>query len=225
MKIIGLDFSNRYPGICISDNFNTFDFISVVNSKDLSNVNKNFLIDTETKCDDFFISFTDPSSLKSSELYYENERLKLLNYTALANKIISEIKKVVNGHDVIISMEGISYNSKNSRSLIDLAFSTGIVRKEINDLLLKGNISRFFVFTPGELKNSIDCKGNAGKLDVFDKFLDDPIIDSVKDSDIYKFIKDNRDHDYVVKNNNIKHPWDDLIDAYLCVLKIYRSFK
>src|SRR5271166_672044 len=98
MFIVGLDLSNLYPGLCISDNFETFEFISIVNDRNMSYVNKTFLLELETSCHDFTIKFLEPHEKKTKE-YFELERVKLLNSIGLETAINAEIIKNVNSHD------------------------------------------------------------------------------------------------------------------------------
>ena len=99
--------------------------------------------------------------------------------------------------------------------------STGMLRRELLKLI-NNDINRFFVFSPSELKNSINCKGNAPKLDILNQFKEDPIIEKVKESDLYQIVKNQDIYD---KKNNIISPISDLIDSYLGIIKIYSQLK
>ena len=224
MKIIGLDYSNNSPGLCVSHDFRTFDFVSITARHSISKKNEAFLHDATGEIEGYHCSFVDLNPTRASRHYYENERLKTLNGVTIKRAISSEITKSTYGQtrDTIVAMEGLAMNARGS-SLIDLCLCTGQVRDTIVADVLGYNIERFFIFTPGELKNAIGAKGNCGKEVVFQAFLDDPVIPAVRDGDFYKFLSDNRDHEYVRKNDKIIHPWDDLLDAYLCVLKIYKT--
>jgi hypothetical protein len=223
MKIIGIDYSNTSPGICVSNNFETFDFISIINNNYLSNIHTEFVRDAKGSCSDFFVKELNPINERKSEHYHENERSKAVNISAVTNSLISEIKVMTsNDPSVIVCMEGLAY-SRQSNSQIDLAMGAGVARNKVLEEILQMNSGKFFVFTPGELKNAIGAKGNASKEEVFECFINDPIIDSVKESDFYKFILKNKDHKYVYRNNKVQKPWEDVIDSYLAVLKIYRD--
>jgi hypothetical protein len=89
------------------------------------------------------------------------------------------------------------------------------------DDLLGGNQESLFIFSPGELKNAIGAKGNAGKFDVYQQFVKTPML--AADSELTKAI--NKYEDQIVKDQNIKSPFMDMIDSYLAVLKIYESLK
>lgn len=220
MHIIGIDFSTRYPGICISDGFKSFDFISIVNTH-MSGANREFLESSEGRVSNFFFNQLDHIKTRDSKYYYENERSKIINYRALIQKVISEIIKSVGSHNVIVSIEGLSYGSKGS-SAFDLAMAAGNLRDKLFVDILKGDINRFFVFAPSELKKNFGCSGTANKVEIFKKFLEDPGIDDVKSTPFFKFLFENYSHPYVYHKDVVKHPWEDLIDAYLCVYSIYQ---
>ena len=75
------------------------------------------------------------------------------------------------------------------------------------------------MFSPGELKNAIECKGNAPKVDIFNAFKEKPIIESVKNSDLHNAVLK---EDWMVTNKgDIVSPIMDMIDAYLGVTKIH----
>ena len=88
--------------------------------------------------------------------------------------------------------------------------------------MLNNQHERLFVFSPSELKNAIGAKGNAGKLDIFEKFKVDPILESVKDSDLFKAVNSQK---WIIKGDKITSPIIDMIDSYLGVVKIYQSSK
>jgi Holliday junction resolvasome RuvABC endonuclease subunit len=219
MNIIGIDFSILYPGVCISNNFRDFKWVAVTNNRltkkdnllvdEINNIYKNIHI---TKLGE---------RKKKTEEYYINERNKLDNYEYLINTLIHEIKKhTTEVTDNIIAIEGISFGSKGN-SLVDISQATGILKsKLINQLTDSSN--KIFVFSPSELKNSIGCSGNASKKDIFLKFKTDPIIDKVKNSDLFKLLNDK---DVIFDGKNIKSPYMDMIDSYLPILKIYNIFQ
>jgi hypothetical protein len=78
-----------------------------------------------------------------------------------------------------------------------------------------------FIFSPGELKNAIGAKGNAGKYDIFTQFKDfpGPALGSDLHSAILKY------EDTIVNDQQVKSPFSDMIDSYLAVLKIHESLK
>jgi len=221
MYIIGIDFSINYPSACISNNFKDFKFLSVINDKKVSLVKKSFIIDKSDLYTDITIKTTNSDRNIGTE-YHVKERNKLVNAIELVNKLVIETKKNILNEKAIVAIEGIAYGAKGN-SLVDICQVTGIVRKELLDNILSSNVNNFFVISPSEMKQSIGLKGNADKTQIFNKFLDDPMIDAVKESHLHKFLSEHRNHDYVFNGKEVASPWNDMIDAYLAVLSIYNS--
>jgi Holliday junction resolvasome RuvABC endonuclease subunit len=217
MTIISLDFSILYPGICICKDFKEWQWIGVVNDNITKKDSKN-LEDLCLKYPNIQILRTETRRIKNIQ-YHVTERNKLVNYLEAANLLINKIKEIVSEEkDLIVSIEGISFGSKGN-ALVDISQATGIIKNKIVEEILEGSCDRFFVFSPGELKNAIDCKGNAKKLEIYNKFISDPIIDSVKESDLHKALLS---EDWILNKENIKSPIMDMIDSYLGVVKIYQ---
>jgi Holliday junction resolvasome RuvABC endonuclease subunit len=217
MTIISIDFSILYPGVCICKDFKEYQWVSVVNSNTTKKHRAN-LEDLVLKYPSISIAYTE-SKRRKDEQYHVTERIKLHNYFEATDLLISEIEKVVDKtDDLLIAIEGISFGSKGN-ALVDIAQATGIIKNKLIDTFLNGDVSRFFVFSPGELKNAIGCKGNAPKGDIFAAFKEDPIIASVKDSELYRAVLE---EDWMVTNKgDIVSPIMDMIDAYLGVTKIH----
>jgi len=97
-----------------------------------------------------------------------------------------------------------------------------MLKQKIVDKILSGDADRFFVFSPSELKNAIGAKGNANKLDIFNKFIEDPILEQVKKSDLYKLITA---ENWIIKDSKVASPIIDMIDSYLGIVKIYELLK
>lgn len=218
MTIVSIDFSILYPGVCICRDFKTFKWIAGVNThvtkkiaakhQDVNSAYKNIDI------------FTTVSRRKTDPEYHITERTKMTNYFEVVSTLIDRIKSEVGQEELIISLEGISFGSSGN-SLVDLSQSTGILKAELGKLL-DDDLSRFFIFSPGTLKNSIGCLGNAGKLDVLKAFMSDPIIPGAKKSDLYKLLKN---EDWVIdRHNRIVSPITDMIDAYLGITQLYRLY-
>lgn len=217
MTIISIDFSILYPGICICKDFKSFNWLSVVNSK-LTKKRTKQLEDLTTQYPTIQIDYTETKREKNSQ-YHITERNKLVNYLETTDLLIDLIKKNDLKDDLLVSIEGISFGSKGN-ALVDISQATGIIKSKLVDQILFGDSDRFFVFSPGELKNAIGCKGNAKKIDVFNKFKEDPIIESVKDSELYRAIST---EDWIVDGKqNIASPIVDMIDAYLGVVKFHQ---
>ncbi len=220
MTIVSIDFSILYPGVCICRDFKDFKWIAVVNTKVRKKdedhfdwINSNYpnikILKTSTK-------------RSKSEQYHVTERIKLINYLDLIGVLISAIKEEIKDEkDLIFCLEGISFGSSGN-SLVDIAQSTGILKNQIITQLLNKEHDRFFIFSPSELKNAINCKGNANKQDILAKFKSDPIIESVKKSDLFTLL---HKEDWVIEKDKILSPIIDMTDAYLGIAKIYALLK
>lgn len=216
MTIISIDFSILYPGVCICRDFKDFKWIAVVNTK------------VRKKDEDHFdwINANYPnikilrtqSKRKKDEQYHVTERIKLDNYLELINVLIGAIKEEVkDDSEIIVCLEGISFGSSGN-SLVDISQSTGILKHQLVTQILNNSTDRFFIFSPSELKNAINCKGNANKQDILAKFKSDPIIESVKKSDLFTLL---HKEDWVIEGDKILSPIIDMTDAYLGVVKLY----
>jgi hypothetical protein len=219
MTIVSIDFSILYPGICICKNFKEFKWFSVLNTKVKKShqANLDYLVQTYPNLD----IYRTTTVRKTNPEYHITERVKLINYKDLINTIIEVILKEVGDDEVIISIEGQSFGSKGN-ALIDISQSTGILRHELLTRVLKNNADRLFIFSPSELKNAIGCKGNAGKMDIFNKFKEDPIIEAVKESDLFKAIQVEK---WMVEGDIVVSPIIDLVDSYLGIVRIYQLLK
>lgn len=232
MYIIGLDFSINYASFCVSKNFQEFTFGTIINDKSLSLKRKSELISISEYIDSFnviFTSRTEGSKKESESDYIKNERLKLLNHIEISSKLINEINKITNySKDVIVGIEGMSYGSQGSAAF-DIPHATGILKRDILFDLIGTDINKLFIFAPGELKNSIGAKGNAGKDVIYDAFMENPIIETLKDNDFYNYLQRHKDENYIrhVCKNGIKieSPFSDMIDSYLSVVKIYNILR
>lgn len=219
MIIIGIDFSIQYPAACISRDFKSFNWVACVNTN-TTKIHKRFL-------DDIGLEFKNlkfvhlPAREKGQDTYSAIERSKLSNYSTLVDTFVTEILAHVKNDDrVIVSIEGIAYGAQGN-ALLDIAQSTGMMRKALLDRLLNGHSEKLFIFSPGELKNAIGAKGNAGKYDVYQTFKENPSL--AVNSDLHNAI--NKYEDQILKKQEVKSPFMDMIDAYLAVLKIHKSLK
>lgn len=216
MTIISIDFSILSPGVCICKDFKSFKWLAVSNhklrKKDVIN-----LEDLQLKYPTIKIGETKTKRYKD-ELYHITERVKLDNYLESISILINLIKENVDlKDDIIVSIEGISFGSKGN-ALVDISQATGILKQSLVKEILKGDTNRFFVFSPAALKNAIDCKGNANKMDIFNAFINNPILESVKESDLYLAAKS---EDWIIEKDKVMSPIMDMIDAYLGILKIH----
>ena len=220
MTIIGIDFSILYPSVCICKDFKEFKWLSIINAKLSKKGRANIDSLLEGK-PNLFVFETSSTRTKSIE-YHLTERSKLVNYVELINLLIKKIKEITAGEtDFLFSIEGMSFGSSGN-ALVDIAQSTGMLKLKIVEEILNDEAERLFVFSPSELKNTIGCKGNANKFEIYSKFKNDPGLESVKESDLY--LLSNQD-DIIVKDQQVLSPFMDMIDAYLGVLKIYNQIK
>jgi Holliday junction resolvasome RuvABC endonuclease subunit len=216
VTIVSIDFSILYPGVCICRDFKEFKWIAIANTdirkKDEDRfdwINKNYpnikILRTTTR-------------RKKDSQYHITERIKLINYLELIDLLIGSIKEEIkDDQELIFCLEGISFGSSGN-SLVDISQSTGILKHQIITQLLQNNHDRFFIFSPSELKNAIKCKGNANKHEILEKFKSDPIIEFVKNSDLFKLL---HKEDWVIEKNKILSPIIDMTDSYLGIVKIY----
>ena len=219
MIIIGIDFSIQYPAACISRDFKSFNWVACVNTN-TTKIHKGFLDDTALEFKNLkFVHL--PAREKGQDTYSAIERSKLSNYSTLVDTFVTEILAHVKNDDrVIVSIEGIAYGAQGN-ALLDIAQSTGMMRKALLDRLLNGHSEKLFIFSPGELKNAIGAKGNAGKYDVYQTFKENASL--AVNSDLHNAI--NKYEDRILKKQEVKSPFMDMIDAYLAVLKIHKSLK
>jgi Holliday junction resolvasome RuvABC endonuclease subunit len=219
MTIVSIDFSILYPGICICKDFKEFKWLSVVNTKPkkADQENLDYLVQNYPN-----IKIERTNTVrKTHPEYHVTERVKLINYKELISKIITELLHEVGDDEVIVAIEGISFGSKGN-SLVDISQSTGILKHELLTQVLKNNADRLFIFSPSELKNAIGCKGNANKMDIFNQFKEDPQIEAIKDSDLYRAVHNEK---WIVQGDKILSPIIDMVDSVLGVIKIYRLSK
>ena len=215
MIAIGIDFSTQFPAVCIAKDFSKFSWISCVNAN-LTKAQSKFFDDVSLEYSNILIRQLEPRKRipKDQETYSGTERNKLSNYSILVDNLIREIKSKI-GQE-----EGLAYGAQGN-ALIDISQSTGMLRKAVLDNLLMGHSEKLFIFSPGELKNAIGAKGNAGKFDVFSAFMQNPLL--ANDSDLHRCINTNIDK--VIKGQQVMSPFMDMIDSYLAVLKVHALLK
>lgn len=220
MVIVSIDFSILYPGVCICRDFKDFKWLAVVNTN-TRKIDKDHFDYINANYSNLKI-FSTSTRRKKDPQYHITERIKLENYLEAIDLLISEIKKEVETEEnIIICLEGISFGSSGN-SLVDISQATGILKRDIVKELLKGELSKFFIFSPSELKNALGCKGNANKHDILTKFKKDPIIPAVIQSDLYKLINS---ESWIVEKEKILSPIIDMVDSYLGIVKIYELLK
>jgi len=220
MTILSIDFSILYPGVCICKDFTDFKWLAAVNTN-ITKKDRGQLDYVTATYPNLKIVYTNTKRSSQPE-YHLTERVKLVNYLELINTLIGEIKGLIQPEEKIIcAIEGISFGSSGN-SLVDISQATGMLKQKIVDHILEGDASRFFVFSPSELKNAIGCKGNANKFDIFNKFIKDPILEEVKSSDLYRLVST---ENWVADEKRVVSPIIDMIDSYLGVVKIHQLSK
>jgi hypothetical protein len=166
------------------------------------------------------------TEIKESEVYSEGEILKNLQYDIIAKKIVEAILTHCKPEESFIAMEGFSYASSNTSSLIDLVALSTLIRYHILqynfvDLIIKAPSSLkadtcLLTYGPGEKKKpSRNDEGIAGgkfkKREMLKAVFDnDKIQCRVKDSLLYH-------KQELLKAANIPKPIDDIIDSILLV--------
>jgi Holliday junction resolvasome RuvABC endonuclease subunit len=220
LLVIGLDFSVNYPAFCIAKDWQSFEWLAAINT----NIPKNY----QKQLEDLQSEFSSIQIIqlearpKKTDVYSTNERNKLVSYSLMIDALIRTLQPKVLGRSIVVSIEGIAYGAQGN-ALVDIALATGMVRKAILDKLLNGDANRLYIFSPSELKNAIGAKGNANKFEIFQQFKADPKIEAVKQSDLYKLI--NKYEDLVLKGQEIRSPFSDMVDSYLAALKIHEILK
>lgn len=219
MNIVSIDFSILYPGACICKNFKEFKWIALANTDVRKKDSDNF----------DYINLNYPSikilrttTRRKKELeYHLTERTKLINYLEAIDLFVSQIEKELNGEAAIVCLEGISFGSSGN-SLVDISQATGILKHQLTTRIIKNQHDKMFIFSPSELKNAIGCKGNANKKDILAKFKSDPILESVKSSDLFKLVNQ---ESWVVDGEKVLSPITDMVDSYLGVVKVHALVK
>ena len=220
MTIISIDFSILYPGVCICRDFKDFKWLAVVNTN-TRKIDKDHFAYINANYPNLKILSTS-TRRKKDPLYHITERIKLENYLEAVDLLVAEIKKeILPEENIIVCLEGISFGSSGN-SLVDISQATGILKRDIVKELLNGDLSKFFIFSPSELKNALGCKGNANKHDILAKFKTEPIIEETKKSDLFKLINQ---ENWIIEKDKILSPIIDMVDAYLGVAKIYELSK
>ena len=218
MTIVGIDFSIQYPGICICKDFKEFKWLGFINTK-ISKKYRKQLDDLNYKSIKLFYT---QSTRQREEEYHLMDRVKIINYLELIDLIVNTLKEELDLNDQIICcLEGLSFGSKGN-ALIDLSQATGMLKYKVINDILNGDASRFFVFSPTELKKTIHNKGNASKYEILTNFMKNPILKSIITSDLYTLF---RKEEWTFKNDKIASPFVDMVDAYLNILKIYQLSK
>jgi hypothetical protein len=218
MNFIGIDLSLTSTGISLY-NKNGYKYLSFM---------KNYNKATKwTKLIDSYVSIHNVT-YKYSDDYSENEVFKIYDYDNNMNFIVDEIKKYLVEGKTLVAIEGYSYASGNTVSLLDLIALGTILRNKIKNNIVNSEIH---IYSPSSLKQgccglvygweekgkktitystrSVDgiAGGNFKKHQMLKALYDYPC-----DSNLSKFIKENFQELY--KMSTIPSPIPDLVDSY-----------
>lgn len=219
MTVIGIDFSIQFPAACITSDFKKFRWLACANTG-VTKAHAKLMEDLSIEYPS--LEFIVIPQVKEKQITYSGiERQKASRYARLVDVFVNRLHDIVleaPAGPVIISIEGMAYGAQGN-ALIDIAQSTGMLKKTILDRILGGISDSMFIFSPGELKNAIGAKGNAGKYDIYEKFKDSPGLAAGSDlhNAVLKYETD------ILKDQTVKSPFADMIDSYLAVLKIHES--
>lgn len=173
-------------------------------------------------------------SRESSDVYSDNEILKLIHYTNVANLIVDEIINLLEiGEKTYCNIEGYSF-SKNTSSILDIVSLSTLIKTE---LLNRIDDIEMSVISPASLKLET-CKLVYEPIDIgirkpklkyvnnngiaggsFNKHqMYESIIDGEISTPIYNMLVDNID---ILELKKIPNPIEDIIDAtFACKIKM-----
>lgn len=166
MKLfIGIDQSINSTGLCIkiynNDSLVKEHFYIITNK-----VTKKALKYSET-LSNFDYIFYDKIEKSESNDNNQFETNKLLNNIMITDKILEIIHQNINTSldKIYIGMEGVSYQSNQTKSLLDLAGLSTLIRYRIYKFFLthKDHQGLLYIFTPSEIKKFVSGNGNCSK--------------------------------------------------------------
>jgi len=162
---IGIDQSINSTGICVKlceDNKLIKEHFYIITNK----VTKKALVYSQT-LDNFDYVFYDKKEKSESENNDEFEWGKLLNNILITDNILNIVKSSISSplDRVYIGMEGVSYQSSQTKSLLDLAGLSTLIRYRLYKLFKshQDNVGELKIFTPGEIKKFASGNGNCSK--------------------------------------------------------------
>ena len=163
---IGIDQSINSTGICVKlyENKDTLikEHFYIITHK----VTKKALAYSE-KLDNFDYILYDKKEKSESEDNNEFEFNKLFNNIMITDKILEIIKSNISAplDRIYIGMEGVSYQSSQTKSLLDLAGLSTLIRYRLYKFFLtnQDNVGELRIFTPGEIKKFASGNGNCSK--------------------------------------------------------------
>lgn len=218
MNYIGIDISINSTAVYIESGLGQF-IISVTNKKS----NNKWIKDLST----YGVKFIHHDR-QVSDIYSDNEILKIRQYMTLSEIIVSEIiDKIVPVEQTYCNIEGYSF-SKNTKSILDIVSYSTLIRAELIRKIPSAMISVVspmslkletckLVYPPvdiGKKKPKLEWKNNEGipgglfkKPEMFKAILDGRI-----DCPILPFLDANKD---LLLRDKIPNPVEDIIDAIL----------
>lgn len=162
---IGIDQSINSTGICVKlyeNNKLVKEHFYIITNK----VTKKALAYSQT-LNNFDYIFYDKKEKSESENNDEFEWGKLLNNILITDNILEIIKSNIFAalDKVYIAMEGVSYQSGQTKSLLDLAGLSTLIRYRIYKYFIshQDNVGELKIFTPGEVKKFATGNGNSSK--------------------------------------------------------------
>ena len=162
---IGIDQSINSTGICIKlydDKILVKEHFYIITSK----VTKKALTYSET-LDNFDYIFYDKKEKSDAKDNNEFEQNKLLNNILITDNILDIIKTNISLplDKIYIAMEGISYQSGQTKSLLDLSGLSTLIRYRIYRFFQshQDNVGELKIFTPAEIKKFASGNGNCSK--------------------------------------------------------------
>lgn len=226
MNYVGLDISLSSTGLYILKEDGTELYFNYRNKDKLTKWHKTLS----------FINYHSYKTIKS-DVYSDSEILKSMTYTIAKEQIVKDILDNVEPSKTIISVEGYSYSSRNTSSLIDIVSLSALIRSE----LLTYNFYDFRVLAPMTLKVEtakityepiikIINKGKKNERKEYTyknkfgisggKFTKHDMLDALIDHDNNTKIKQILlpHHKKLQLMKNIPSPIDDIVDAIFLVL-------
>ena len=162
---IGIDQSINSTGICVKlyeNNTLIKEHFYIITNK----VTKKALSYSQT-LDNFDYVFYDKKEKSESKNNDEFEWRKLLNNILITDNILEIIKSNILGplDRVYIGIEGVSYQSSQTKSLLDLAGLSTLIRYRLYKFFIshQDNVGELKIFTPGEIKKFASGNGNCSK--------------------------------------------------------------
>ena len=204
MNFVTIDFSLNSPGICIFSK-GKYHFIGYLKPNTGTKAEQklqeelNILGDTQ---------IAHQPDWTNNEAYSKSEMIKIQRHTQTANDIINMIIEIAGDEShFVIAFEGSSYGSSSgTNNIIDMAAGAAILKMELMSRL---KVQDMMTIAPSTIKKHAG-KGNMKKDELWAKFLDNVLNDSVLEtSSLLGFCKSN-----IGETKKVPKPLDDLVDAY-----------